>query len=68
MSNYELGWVKDISNRSYQVIWDTYTKKVYAKYTGSGVLSFGSSHYEIGTANSAQEAMLKAQAWVVTSG
>ena len=51
MSSYELGWVKDFSGRDYEVIWDTYSKKVYAKYTSSALLS-GSSHYEIGKADS----------------
>lgn len=64
MASYELGWIKDQSGRNYLITWDDYVKKVYAKYTSSGVFG-SSSHYEIEQADSPEEAMMKARIWVL---
>lgn len=56
MSEYNLGEVKDRWGRRYEVIWDDYSGKVWCKLVGG-------NHELIGKADSAREAMLKADAW-----
>jgi hypothetical protein len=63
---YKIGYVKDAEDRNYEVTYDSSSGKVWASYSGSGVLSFGTSHYEIGKARSPEEAMMMARAWAVS--
>ncbi len=56
MAATEIGKVKGgKSGKHYSVYWDSYSKDLYVGYAGKT---------RIGKANSAQEAMHKAEAWV----
>jgi len=50
-----IGTVKSGSGNNYEVKWDPQTKEVYVSYGGSTY---------IGEADSASEAMIKAEAWL----
>ena len=55
MSATVIGRVKSQSGKSYEVKWDQHGKEVYVSYAGWS---------RVGRANSAGEAMTKAEAWL----
>lgn len=55
MVSQKLGNVKSGSGKTYEVKWDSFSNDVYVSYAGWTL---------IGTANSAEEAMNKAEAWL----
>jgi hypothetical protein len=55
---FSLGIVESLKGRRYEVIFDTHTGKVWGKWNNH--------HYEVGTARTAEQAIMLARAQILT--
>jgi hypothetical protein len=60
MATVELGELTDRKGNRYQVVWDDYSGKLWAKYIPTG------NHYHVGKADNPTEAVYKVQAWIAS--
>ena len=60
MAEVELTELKDRDGKRYQVVWDDYSEKLWAKYIPTG------HHYLVGKAENPTEAVYKVQAWIAS--